>query len=80
MTVSFDDEAVENIAQVAEDVNNHTENIGARRLHTLMEHLLEDILFDAPDIDDKDIVIEKAYVDNKFKDIRDDEDLSRYIL
>ena len=78
--VSFEDEAVENIAQVAEDVNNHTENIGARRLHTLMEHLLEDILFDAPDIDEKNIVIKKAYVDSKFKDIRDDEDLSRYIL
>nr|MDA3898691.1 ATP-dependent protease ATPase subunit HslU [Desulfobacteraceae bacterium] len=78
--ISFEDEAVENIAQVAEDVNNHTENIGARRLHTLMEHLLEDILFDAPDIDDKNIVINKAYVESKFKDIRDDEDLSRYIL
>jgi len=45
-----------------------------------MEHLLEDILFDAPDIDDKNIVINKAYVDKKFKDIREDEDLSRYIL
>ena len=80
VNVSFDDAAVENIAQVAEDVNNHTENIGARRLHTLMEHLLEDILFDAPDISEKDIVITKSYVDEKFKDIRDDEDLSRYIL
>ncbi len=78
--ISFEEEAVENIAQVAEDVNNHTENIGARRLHTLMEHLLEDILFDAPDIKDKNIAINKAYVDNKFKDIREDEDLSRYIL
>ena len=80
VNVSFDDAAVENIAQVAEDVNNHTENIGARRLHTLMEHLLEDILFDAPDISEKDIAITKSYVDEKFKDIRDDEDLSRYIL
>ncbi len=80
VSVSFEDDAVENIAQVAEDVNNHTENIGARRLHTLMEHLLEDILFDAPDIDEKTIVIQKSDVDEKFKDIRDDEDLSRFIL
>ena len=78
--VSFEEEAIDNIAQVAEDVNNYTENIGARRLHTLMEHLLEDILFDAPDVKDKNIAINKAYVDNKFKDIREDEDLSRYIL
>ncbi|MGB9499520.1 MAG: ATP-dependent protease ATPase subunit HslU [Dissulfuribacterales bacterium] len=80
VNVEFDDEAVKNIAKVAEDVNNQTENIGARRLHTLMEHLLEDILFDAPDIEEKNIVIDKAYVDAKFKDIREDEDLSRYIL
>ncbi len=78
--VSFEDEAVENIAQVAEDVNNSNENIGARRLHTLMEHLLEDILFDAPDVEDKNIVITRSYVESKFKDIREDEDLSRYIL
>jgi len=80
VNVEFDEEAVKNIAKVAEDVNNQTENIGARRLHTLMEHLLEDILFDAPDIEEKNIVIDKAYVDAKFKDIREDEDLSRYIL
>lgn len=78
--VSFDDAAVETIAQVAEEVNNHTENIGARRLHTLMEHLLEDILFDAPDMADKNLTIDHAYVDAKFRDIKADEDLSRYIL
>lgn len=78
--VEFDDEAVENIARVAEEVNNQTENIGARRLHTLMEHLLEDILFDAPDIKEKQVFIDKAYVDKKFKDIEDNEDFTRYIL
>ncbi|MDO9265109.1 MAG: ATP-dependent protease ATPase subunit HslU [Desulfosalsimonadaceae bacterium] len=78
--VAFEDAAIDTIAQVAEDVNNHTENIGARRLHTLMEHLLEDILFDAPDMNEKNITIDHAYVDAKFRDIKEDEDLSRYIL
>ncbi|RJP90571.1 MAG: ATP-dependent protease ATPase subunit HslU [Desulfobacteraceae bacterium] len=78
--VAFDDAAIETIAQVAEEVNNHTENIGARRLHTLMEHLLEDILFDAPDMAEKNMTIDQAYVDAKFRDIKEDEDLSRYIL
>jgi len=63
-----------------EEVNNLTENIGARRLHTLMEYLLEDILFDAPDMKEKRIVIDGKYVDDKLKDIKDDEDFSRYIL
>jgi ATP-dependent HslUV protease ATP-binding subunit HslU len=80
VNVAFDDAAIETIAQVAEEVNNHTENIGARRLHTLMEHLLEDILFDAPDRNEKNIIIDRAYVDGKFRDIKEDEDLSRYIL
>jgi ATP-dependent HslUV protease ATP-binding subunit HslU len=78
--VVFKNEAVEEIARIAEEVNNMTENIGARRLYTLMEYLLEDILFDAPDMEDKRVVIDKAYVENKLKDIKDDEDLSRYIL
>ncbi len=78
--VVFEDEAVSKIARVAEEVNTNTENIGARRLHTLMECLLEDILFEAPDMDEKKVVIDGVYVDKKFKDIKDDEDLSRYIL
>jgi ATP-dependent HslUV protease ATP-binding subunit HslU len=78
--VVFEDDAVREIAQVAEDVNNHTENIGARRLHTLMECLLEDILFDAPDLENKKVVIDGKYVKEKFKDIKDDRDLSRFIL
>jgi len=76
----FEDDAIQEIAQVAEDVNNQTENIGARRLHTLMECLLEDILFQAPDVDIKKIIINRDYVTNKFKDIKDDQDLSRFIL
>jgi len=78
--VIFEDEAVEEIAVIAEEVNNLTENIGARRLHTVMECLLEDILFDAPDLPEKRIVIDRQYVEVKLKDIKDDEDLSRYIL
>jgi ATP-dependent HslUV protease ATP-binding subunit HslU len=78
--VVFKNDAVEEIARIAEEVNNMTENIGARRLYTLMEYLLEDILFDAPDMEEKRVVIDKAYVENKLKDIKDDEDLSRYIL
>jgi ATP-dependent HslUV protease ATP-binding subunit HslU len=78
--VVFEDDAIEEIASIAEEVNNLTENIGARRLHTLMECLLEDILFNAPDIEEKRIVIGREYVGKKLKDIKDDEDLSRYIL
>lgn len=78
--IRFDDIAVEEIARTAEEVNNQTDNIGARRLHTLMEHLLEDVLFDAPDAVSGDIVIDRAYVDRRFKDIRENQDLSRYIL
>ena len=78
--VVFENDAVAKIAAIAEEVNNLTENIGARRLHTLMEYLLEDILFDAPDMKEKRIIIDGKYVDDKLKDIKDDEDFSRYIL
>ena len=78
--VVFEDDAVEAIARIAEEVNDRTENIGARRLHTIMERLLEDPLFDAPDMKNKRMVIDKNYVESKLKDIKDDEDLSRYIL
>jgi len=78
--VVFEDEAVDEIAAIAEEVNERTENIGARRLHTLMECLLEDILFDAPDMARQRLVIDRKYVQDKLKDIKDDEDLSRYIL
>jgi ATP-dependent HslUV protease ATP-binding subunit HslU len=78
--IVFEDDAVEAIANIAEEVNNRTENIGARRLHTIMERLLEDFLFDAPDIKNKRSVIDKTYVESRLKDIKNDEDLSRYIL
>jgi ATP-dependent HslUV protease ATP-binding subunit HslU len=78
--VTFAADAAERIAEIAEEVNQNTENIGARRLHTLMECLLEDILFDAPDLADKKIEIDGKFVDDKLKEIKNDEDLSRYIL
>ena len=76
----FSDDAVEKIAEIAEEVNLRTENIGARRLHTLMERLLEDILFAAPDVSERKLTVDAAYVADKLKAIKDDEDLSRYIL
>jgi len=78
--VVFSDDAVEKIAEIAEEVNVRTENIGARRLHTLMERLLEDVLFDAPDGCPARLTMDAAYVAEKLKAIKDDEDLSRYIL
>ncbi len=78
--VVFETSAIERIAAIAEEVNNLTENIGARRLHTLMECLLDDILFDAPDLQEKKIVIDGDRVDAKLKAIKSNEDLSRYIL
>jgi ATP-dependent HslUV protease ATP-binding subunit HslU len=80
VNVAFEPGAIEEIARIAEEVNSHTENIGARRLHTIMERLLEDILFDAPDMNGSDVVIDVKAVLNKLKDITDNEDLSRYIL
>ena len=78
--VVFEDDAVSEIARMAQEVNDRTENIGARRLHTLMERLLEDVLFDAPDMKEQRMTIDKTYVEDKLKEIKDDEDLSRYIL
>ncbi len=78
--VHFLDEAVERIAEIAMFVNEHTENIGARRLHTVMERLLDEISFDAPDLADKSVTIDDAYVRRMLDDIVKNEDLSRYIL
>jgi ATP-dependent HslUV protease ATP-binding subunit HslU len=76
----FQPEAVREVARLAEEVNARTENIGARRLHTLMERLLEEVLFDAPDVADRRVVIDTVTVERRLKDIAGDEDLSRYIL
>jgi ATP-dependent HslUV protease ATP-binding subunit HslU len=76
----FNDDAISALAEIATEVNGRTENIGARRLHTVIERLLDEILFDAPDCSEQRIVIDANYVYDKLKDIKDDEDLSRYIL
>jgi ATP-dependent HslUV protease ATP-binding subunit HslU len=76
----FEESAVNEIARIANQVNERTENIGARRLHTVMEKLLDEISFSAPDLEKKDVVIDRAYVVEKLKEILADENLSRYIL
>ncbi|WP_414841904.1 ATP-dependent protease ATPase subunit HslU [Enterococcus saccharolyticus] len=78
--VTFTLEAIERIAAIAFQVNRDTDNIGARRLHTILEKLLEDLLFEASDMQMAEITITEAYVDEKLADIAKDEDLSRYIL
>ncbi|MEA1967698.1 MAG: ATP-dependent protease ATPase subunit HslU [Thermodesulfobacteriota bacterium] len=80
VNISFSEDAVDRLASIAVDVNSTTENIGARRLHTLMEKLLEKILFSAPDIEEKEIVLDAEFVDEQLMNIVKDEDLSRYIL
>lgn len=76
----FEESAIGEIASIASKVNERMENIGARRLHTVMEKLLDEISFDAPDMDMKKVLIDKTYVAQKLKDIFEDENLSRYIL
>ena len=80
VTVTFTDEAIDRLAQMACDVNEHTENIGARRLHTLLEKLLEQLSFDAPDLENKDVVIDEKYVNDKLSEIAVNQDLSHFIL
>ncbi|WAC08880.1 MAG: ATP-dependent protease ATPase subunit HslU [Thermodesulfobacteriota bacterium] len=76
----FEPEAIIEIAQIAESVNTRTENIGARRLYTVMEKLLEDISFDASEMKENQIIINREYVTEKLREVVKDEDLSRYIL
>jgi ATP-dependent HslUV protease ATP-binding subunit HslU len=78
--LTFTPEAVKEIAGLATKVNDRTENIGARRLHTVMERLLEEISFTAPDLTAHEITITDAYVRERLAALIDDEDLSRYIL
>ena len=80
LDIIFDPDAIVEIAQIAENVNTRTENIGARRLYTVMEKLLEDISFDASEMKEKQILINKEYVTEKLREVVKDEDLSRYIL
>ncbi len=78
LTFSYD--AVQEVARFAATVNENTENIGARRLHTIMEKLLDEISFEGPDLKKKTIRIDAAYVQKMLADIVKDQDLSRYIL
>lgn len=78
--IKFTDDSVEEIASTAVLVNEKTENIGARRLHTILEKVLEDVSFDAPDMKDGDLTVDAKYVKDKLGAIIKDEDLSRYIL
>ena len=80
ISLDFADDAIERLAQLACDVNAQTENIGARRLHTILEKLLEDLSFDAPEMEEKDVRVDAAYVDKKLKDIAVNRDLSQFIL
>ena len=78
--LEFTPDAVARIAQVAWQVNERIENIGARRLHTVMERLLESVSFAAPDVDQSHVVVDAAYVDEHLGGLAGDDDLSRYIL
>jgi ATP-dependent HslUV protease ATP-binding subunit HslU len=80
VTLVFTPEAIGRLADVATLVNERTENIGARRLHTVMEKLLDNVSFDAPDLIEKSLTIDAAYVDKMLAEIARNEDLSRYIL
>lgn len=78
--VEFTPDAISELARLAAEVNRRSENIGARRLHTILERLLEDVSFDAPELDEKQIRVDAEYVRERLADIVKDEDLSRYIL
>ena len=78
--INFTDDSIEEIATMAFLMNEQTENIGARRLHTIMEKLLEDISFNIPDVEEESITIDAEYVKEKFVEKIHEEDLDRYIL
>ncbi|WP_276724360.1 ATP-dependent protease ATPase subunit HslU [Selenomonas noxia] len=80
VSLHFEEDAVGRLAELAETVNEQTEDIGARRLYTLLEKLLEEVSFNAPDLKEKEIVIDTAYVDRCLADIAGDHDVSRFIL
>ncbi len=80
LTVEFSESGIRRIAEIAWQVNESTENIGARRLHTVMERLLESLSYDAPERGGQTVSIDEAYVDEHLKDLAANEDLSRYIL
>jgi ATP-dependent HslUV protease ATP-binding subunit HslU len=78
--LEFTDDAVAELARVAQSVNERTQNIGARRLHTVLEHVLDEISFSANEQQGKTISVDAAYVSQRLKALLEDEDLSRFIL
>lgn len=76
----FEEEAIHEMARIAVHVNQKTEDIGARRLHTIMERVLDEVSFDASEREDLTFTVTAEYVRNQLTDIADNEDLSRYIL
>jgi len=80
VTLAFTEEGITSLAEIAWQVNERTENIGARRLHTVLERLLESVSFEATEMAGQTIVIDTAYVDAHLSELASDEDLSRYIL
>jgi ATP-dependent HslUV protease ATP-binding subunit HslU len=80
VTVTFSDEGITRLAQIAFDVNERTENIGARRLSTVMERLLDDVSFDATKLSGQTVQVDAAYVESRLAELSKNEDLSRYIL
>ena len=80
VSLTFAADGIQRIAELGWQVNEATENIGARRLHTMLERLLEEISYNAPDLVEKTIIIDAAYVDQHLTEFAEDEDLSRYIL
>ncbi|MGC4116340.1 MAG: ATP-dependent protease ATPase subunit HslU [Myxococcales bacterium] len=80
LKVEFRNDAIAEIARIAQVVNERTENIGARRLHTIMERVLDELSFNAPEATEKHVIVDRAFVQKRLEDIVKDEDLSRYIL
>jgi ATP-dependent HslUV protease ATP-binding subunit HslU len=80
VTLEFTEDALQEVARFAAQVNEQAENIGARRLHTIMEKLLEEISFEGPDLRKKNVKVDAAYVRTQLAGIVKDQDLSRYIL
>ncbi len=80
LDLHFDEDGIKRIAEIAWQVNERTENIGARRLHTVLERLLEEISYEASEMQGESITIDAEYVDAHLNELADNEDLTRYIL
>lgn len=78
--MTFREDALDTIAEIASRVNLETEDIGARRLYTILERVLEDLSFEAPDLENKDVTIDSTYVKEKLGQITENIDISNYIL